>query len=105
MPPIRNLKAALSLAFDDDIAVSRVQFNLANVAAAGINLFGDQCRALRLPPGLTFRDLHFSSSLEFLENQGEHVKRCARRFLANTQFFPDFIAWVREISVILHRRR
>jgi hypothetical protein len=46
VPPIANLKAAHTLALDDDLAVQRAQFDLANVAASGIDLLRNQGRAL-----------------------------------------------------------
>jgi len=39
---IANLKAASTLALDDNFAVQRAQFYLANVSASNINFFGDQ---------------------------------------------------------------
>ena len=46
VPSIANLKTARTLALDHDIAVQRAQFDLANVAASGIDLFRNQGRAL-----------------------------------------------------------
>src|SRR5271155_5558086 len=45
-----NLKP--SLALDDDLAVQRAQFELANVTASGVGLFGDHGRALQAASGL-----------------------------------------------------
>ena len=39
VPPIANFKAARTLALDDDVAVQRAQFDLANVATGSIDLF------------------------------------------------------------------
>jgi len=36
---VANLKPARSLALDDDVAVPREQFDLANVTASGVCLF------------------------------------------------------------------
>ena len=47
MPAIRNLKAAGSRALDNDIAVPLAQFDLPDVSAGRINLFGDQGRGLQ----------------------------------------------------------
>jgi hypothetical protein len=41
-----NLKPASTLALDDDLAVQRAQFDLANVAASSIDLLRNQGRAL-----------------------------------------------------------
>jgi hypothetical protein len=43
---VANLKPTRSLALDDDLAVPRAQFDLANVSARVVNLLGDQGRAL-----------------------------------------------------------
>jgi hypothetical protein len=43
---IANLNTARMLALDDDFAVQRAQFDLANVTASGIDLFRNQRRAL-----------------------------------------------------------
>ena len=45
-PAIRNLQAAGSLALYDDLAGSRIQFDLANVAAGAVNLLGYESSAL-----------------------------------------------------------
>ncbi len=45
-PSVANLKPASPLALDDDSAMLRAQFDLANVTASGIDLFSDQGRAL-----------------------------------------------------------
>jgi len=42
---IANLKAARTLALDDDLALQRTQFDLANAMASGIDLFCDQVEA------------------------------------------------------------
>ncbi len=47
IPPVANLKTALSLALDDDLAVLRAQFDLSNVTASSIDLLRDQRRALQ----------------------------------------------------------
>jgi len=39
---VENLKPARTLALDDNFAVQRAQFDLANVAASGISLSGNQ---------------------------------------------------------------
>jgi hypothetical protein len=46
LPAIADLKPALSLALDHDLAVAVAQFDLANVPARAVNLLGDQRRAL-----------------------------------------------------------
>jgi hypothetical protein len=51
---VANLKSAQTLALDDDFAVPQAQFNLANVAAGGINLLGDQSRASKTVGGGRF---------------------------------------------------
>jgi hypothetical protein len=43
---IANLKASFSFARNNDVAMPRAQFDLANVSAGPINLLGDQGRAL-----------------------------------------------------------
>lgn len=43
---VAYLKTASTLALDDDFAVQRAQFDLANVTASRICLFGDQGRTL-----------------------------------------------------------
>ena len=47
VPSVANLKTARALAFDDDLAVRRAQFDLADVAASSIDFFSDQGRALQ----------------------------------------------------------
>jgi hypothetical protein len=47
VPSVANLKTARALAFDDDLAVRRAQFDLADVAASSIDLLRDQGRALQ----------------------------------------------------------
>jgi hypothetical protein len=44
---ITDLKSASTLALDDDLAVQQAQFDLANVAASGIDFLRDQVRALQ----------------------------------------------------------
>jgi hypothetical protein len=44
-PAIANIKAAGTLALDDDLAVPRAQFDLPNVSAGAINLLGNKSRA------------------------------------------------------------
>jgi len=44
-PAIRNLQPATPLALDDDSAAPRAQFDLSNMAAGRIHLFGDQGQA------------------------------------------------------------
>jgi len=44
---IANLKTARTLALDDDFAVQRAQFDLANMTTSGIDLFRNQSRAPR----------------------------------------------------------
>ncbi len=45
VPPIANLKSAIPLALDDDLAVERAQFDLANVTTSSIDLLRNQSRA------------------------------------------------------------
>jgi len=47
VPPVANLKTASPLALDDDLAVQRTQFDLADVTASGIDFLSDQRCALK----------------------------------------------------------
>ena len=47
VPSVANLKTARTLALDDELAVRRAQFDLANVTPSGIDFFSDQGRALQ----------------------------------------------------------
>jgi hypothetical protein len=59
---IRNVGAAVTLALDDDFAVQRAQFDLANVPARAVNLLGDQGRALRA--AASFASRHVPASVD-----------------------------------------
>jgi hypothetical protein len=54
---VANFKAASTLAFDDDLAVRQAQFDLSNMAASRIGLFGDQCCALRISARFALRNV------------------------------------------------
>ncbi len=66
-PPIANLKAASTLALDDDVAVSLTQFDLSNVTARCVNLLG-------LARGLTSREFCPGIRKEVRETQ-KHSER------------------------------
>jgi len=44
---VANLKAASTLALDNDLAVLRAQLDLSQMTPCGVSLLGDQCRALQ----------------------------------------------------------
>src|SRR5208283_3961889 len=46
VPTIASLKTARALALDDDLAMLRAQFDLANVSPRAVNFLGDQSGAL-----------------------------------------------------------
>jgi len=64
VPTIGNLKPSSPLALDNDIAVPRAQFDLSNVSAGGVNLLGDQRRALPGSGRFAFRDVAASMDAE-----------------------------------------
>jgi hypothetical protein len=46
VPSVANLKPARALALDDDLAMQRAEFDLANVTTSSIDLLRNQRRAL-----------------------------------------------------------
>jgi hypothetical protein len=54
---VANLKPACPLALDDDFAMRRAQFDLANVSAGAVNLRGDHGRALQTSASFALRDV------------------------------------------------
>jgi hypothetical protein len=70
-PAIRNLQAAGTLALDDDSAVPRAQFDLANVSARAVNLFGNQSCALSASAFLASRDVSASVDANFCRSRIE----------------------------------
>jgi hypothetical protein len=62
---IRNLKTARTLALDDNFAMQPAQFDLANVAASGIDLLRDQGRAFRASARFALRNVTASVDANF----------------------------------------
>jgi hypothetical protein len=54
---VANLKAASRLALDDDLAMLRAQFDLANVTTGSIDLLRDQSRALQATASFALRNV------------------------------------------------
>jgi hypothetical protein len=62
---VANLKPARSFARDDNFAVLRAQFDLANVTASGIDLLRDQRRALETTTRSALRNVFASVNANF----------------------------------------
>jgi hypothetical protein len=75
---VANLKPARSLALDDDFAVRRAQFNLANVTTSGIDLLRNQHRALETTARSALRNVFAAVDANFcgrgVEIGLEHVR-------------------------------
>jgi len=56
-PPIADLQTACTLALDDDLAVPRAKFDLANMAPGATNLLGNKSRAGKAVAGLASRNV------------------------------------------------
>jgi hypothetical protein len=68
---IGDLETVRPLALDDNFTVERAQFDLANVAASYIDLFGDQGRALQAAKRLALRNVFAAVNV--------NANRCGRR--------------------------
>ena len=57
VPPIRNLRPSSSFALNHDVAVPRAQFDLSNMSAGSVNLFGDERRELLASVFFAYRNV------------------------------------------------
>jgi len=107
IPPIRDLKTARPLALNDDLAVPLAQFDLANVSARAVNLFGDQGRAFWASAFFTSRCAFASVDAEGCRGSDlRRDARCGRTGLGAFAPSSRNIAWsARERATIIGSRR
>jgi hypothetical protein len=80
---LSQISSLRSRALDDDLAIERAQFDLPNMAASGIDLFGDESRAFRATASFAQRNAAASVNANFwrrgmsLNSCGEILRQCS----------------------------